>query len=164
MINIVVVIDENNAIGKNGGLLCHLPADLKHFKEITWNHTILMGSKTYESLPVKPLPNRRNIVLTTNPAKVFEGAEVIHSIEELSTKIDVEKEDLYVIGGGKVYEQFLPLADRLYVTKIYHTWEDADTFFPKIDLNDWVDTEYIGHSRDDKNPYDYAFIEWRRRK
>ncbi len=168
MISIIVAIAENYAIGKKGDLLCHMPADLKHFKEITSGQTVLMGERTFFSLPKHPLPNRRNIVLTDVPGKTFEGAEAVYSINELMEKLKDEslklkEEEAFVIGGGMVYRQMMPLADKLYITHIHHSWEDADTFFPEIDPALWEQTSAERHEADDKNPYAYTFCTYNRR-
>lgn len=156
MINLIVAIAENNAIGIAGDLLCHLPNDLKHFKEITTGATVVMGKNTFFSLPRRPLPNRRNIVLTTDTEFTYENTEVAHSIEQLYTLLN-EEEEVFIIGGGKVYEQFINTVDKLYVTHIHHTWEDADTFFPKIDPNTWQCVSTQRNEADEKNPYPYTF-------
>ncbi|MBQ7632034.1 MAG: dihydrofolate reductase [Paludibacteraceae bacterium] len=169
MLSIIVAIAENYAIGKKGDLLCHLPADLKHFKEITSGKTVLMGERTFFSLPKHPLPNRRNIVLTDVQGKTFEGAEAVYSIEEAmevihgDASLNGENGEVFVIGGGMVYRQMMPLADKLYITHIHHSWEDADTFFPEIDPKVWKQISAERHSADDKNPYDYTFAEYGRR-
>ena len=162
MISIIVAIAENYAIGKKGDLLCHMPADLKHFKEITSGSTVLMGERTFFSLPKHPLPNRRNIVLTDVPGKTFEGAEAVYSLDELCAKV-AKDEEAFVIGGGMVYRQMMPLADKLYITHIHHSWEDADTFFPEIKESEWQLLSAEKHEADDKNPYDYTFAEYGRR-
>ena len=125
---IIVAISDNYAIGKNGDLLCHLPNDLKHFKALTTGATVVMGKKTFFSLPRRPLPNRRNIVLTSDRSFSHEGVDVAHSIDHLQSMLTTE-EQVYIIGGGQVYRQFMPLASELYITHIHHSWEDADTFF-----------------------------------
>ena len=167
MISIIVAIAENYAIGKKGDLLCHLPADLKHFKDITSGKTVMMGERTFFSLPKHPLPNRRNIVLTDVPGKTFEGAETVYSIEEMVKRLQVTgdglQEEAFVIGGGMVYRQMMPLADKLYITHIHHSWEDADTFFPEIDPAIWEQTSAEKHYADDKNPYDFTFAEYERK-
>ena len=160
MISIIVAISENYAIGKKGDLLCHMPADLKHFKQITTGKTVMMGERTFLSLPKHPLPNRRNIVLTDVQGKTFEGAEVAYSIEDLRLKIEDLQEEVFVIGGGMVYRQMMPLADKLYITHIHHSWEDADTFFPEIKDSEWKLLSAEKHFADDKNPYDYTFAEY----
>ncbi|MCQ2342061.1 MAG: dihydrofolate reductase [Paludibacteraceae bacterium] len=175
MISIIVAISENNAIGQKGGLLCHLPADLKHFKSITSGHPVLMGERTFYSLPVRPLPNRRNIVLTDNPDFHAEGVEVVHSIPEalqLITDSPIHQNiscsgskpddspEVFIIGGGMVYRQFFPLADKLYITHIHHTWEEADTFFPEVKPDEWRRISEELHFADEKNPFDYTFAEY----
>ena len=159
MISIIVAIAENYAIGKKGDLLCHLPADLKHFKEITSGSTVLMGERTFFSLPKHPLPNRRNIVLTDVAGKTFDGAEAVYSLDELVAKISPE-EEAFVIGGGMVYRQMMPKADKLYITHIHHSWEDADTFFPEIKETEWQLISAERHEADEKNPYAYTFAEY----
>ena len=156
MLNLIVAIAENNAIGIAGDLLCHLPNDLKHFKEITSGATVVMGKNTFFSLPRRPLPNRRNIVLTTDTEFAYENTEVAHSIEQLYTLLN-DEEEVFIIGGGKVYEQFINTVDKLYVTHIHHTWEDADTFFPKIDPDTWQCVSTQRNEADEKNPYPYTF-------
>ncbi len=163
MISIIVAIAENYAIGKKGDLLCHLPADLKHFKEITSGKTVLMGERTFYSLPKHPLPNRRNIVLTDVQGKTFEGAEAVYSLEELCAKVQGE-EEAFVIGGGMVYRQMMPKADKLYITHIHHSWEDADTFFPEIKEDEWKLISSEEHKADEKNPYDFTFCTYNRRQ
>jgi dihydrofolate reductase len=163
MISIIVAIAENYAIGKKGDLLCHLPADLKHFKDITSGKTVMMGERTFFSLPKHPLPNRRNIVLTDVPGKTFEGAEAVYSMEELRAKSEELREEAFVIGGGMVYKQAMAFADKLYITHIHHSWPDADTFFPEIKEEEWVKTSEEKHYADDKNPYDFTFCTYNRR-
>ena len=163
MISIIVAVAENYAIGKKGDLLCHLPADLKHFKEITSGKTVLMGERTFYSLPKHPLPNRRNIVLTDVQGKTFEGAEAVYSLDELCAKVQGE-EEAFVIGGGMVYRQMMPIADKLYITHIHHSWEDADTFFPEIKETEWKLIRSEEHQADEKNPYDFTFCTYNRRQ
>ncbi len=160
--NIIVAIDEHYAIGRNGDLLCHMRADLQHFKALTTGHTVVMGSKTYLSLPRCPLPGRRNIVLTRQDAALFEGAEVVRSIEDILA-LNSPANEIFVIGGGEVYRQLMPYADRLYITRIHHTWDDADTFFPTIDESQWSVESEERHQADEQNPYDYTFQTYCRR-
>ena len=162
MISIIVAIAENYAIGKKGDLLCHMPADLKHFKEITSGKTVMMGERTFFSLPKHPLPNRRNIVLTDVQGKTFDGAEAVYSLDEMIAKVQGE-EEAFVIGGGMVYRQMMERADKLYITHIHHSWEDADTFFPEIKESEWKLLSAERHFADDKNPYDYTFAEYTRK-
>ena len=150
-----MIVDQNNGIGKDGDLLCHLPNDLKHFKKITTGHTIIMGRKTYESLPKGALPNRINIVITSDNADNYPGCIVARSVDEaiLLTK---DKEKVFIIGGGKIYSSTLHLANKLYLTRIHHKFKDADTFFPEIDFNNWELIEEEKHKADDKHLYDYS--------
>lgn len=156
MIAIIVAVDENMGIGTNGGLLCHLPNDLKHFKQITTGHAIIMGRKTYESLPKGALPNRINIVITSSEEDNFPECIVVRSVEEaLSVSNNLEK--VFIIGGGELYRSTIHLADSLYLTCIHNKFENADTFFPKIDFNDWLLTDEENHEADEKHKYDYSF-------
>jgi dihydrofolate reductase len=161
MISIIVAVAENYAIGKKGDLLCHMPADLKHFKEITSGHTVMMGERTFLSLPKHPLPNRRNIVLTDVKGKTFEGAETVYSIDEMVNCINGD-EEAFVIGGGMVYRQMMERADKLYITHIHHSWPDADTFFPEIDPAIWKQLSAERHEADENNPYAFTFAEYTR--
>lgn len=161
MISIIVAVAENYAIGKKGDLLCHMSNDLKHFKEVTQGHTVIMGERTFYSLPKHPLPNRRNIVLTDVAGKQIEGAEVVYSIDEALAAV-AQDEEAFVIGGGMVYRQMEPLADKLYITHIAHSWEDADTFFPEIKPEHWRKVASEMHEADEKNPYNYEFAEYLR--
>ena len=162
MISIIVAIAENNAIGKKGDLLCHLPADLKHFKDITSAHTVIMGERTWFSLPKHPLPNRRNIVLTDVAGKQFDGADSVYSIAEAQAAVS-QDEEAFIIGGGMVYRQFLPIADKLYITHIHHSFEDADTYFDTINPDIWKAVSAERHEADEKNPYGYTFTEYERK-
>ena len=135
MISIIVAIAENMAIGKNNDLLWHIPEDLKRFKRITSGHPVIMGKRTYESLPRRPLPNRRNIVITDIKGEDLEGCEMAWSIAEAMAKCNPSEEN-FVIGGASIYRQFLPYAGRLYLTRIHKSF-DADVFFPEIDYSQW---------------------------
>ena len=155
-IAIIVVVDENNGIGKDGDLLCHLPNDLKHFKKLTTGHTIIMGRKTYESLPKGALPNRINIVITSNNAENYPGCIIARSVDE-AILLTEDKEKVFIIGGGKIYNSTLHLANKLYLTRIHHVFEDVDTFFPEIDFNNWDLIDEESHKTDDTHLYDYTF-------
>lgn len=159
---IIVAIAENNAIGKAGDLLCHLPNDLKHFKELTTGATVVMGKKTFFSLPRRPLPNRRNIVLTRDLIFAYEQTEVAHSIEELQGMLSHD-EQVFIIGGGEIYRQFIPLVEELHITHIHHTWEDADTFFPEIDPTIWQCTSEEHFTSDDRHAFAYTFATYVRK-
>ena len=158
----IVVVAENGAIGKNGDLLCHLPADLKHFKNITMGHTIIMGRRTWESLPKGALPGRKNVVITRNAEFVAEGAEVYHSLEEAleATACD---EGRFIIGGGMLYREAFSLTNVLHLTRLQASFPDADTFFPEFDEQDWEEVSRENHDADERNPYPYSFIELRRK-
>ena len=135
-ISIIVAVAENWAIGKNNELLFRLPDDLKRFKKITTGHAVIMGKNTFFSLPKRPLPNRRNIVLSDNENDKFEGCEMAYSIQEVIDLCDDKKEN-FIIGGGMIYRQFFPLANKLYFTMIHQTIANADTFFTEVNFNDW---------------------------
>ena len=154
IISIIVAIAQNNAIGKDNQLLWHIPADLIRFKKITTGHTIVMGKRTFESLPVRPLPNRRSIVITDIPGEEIADCTMAYSIEDAIAKMDDAKEN-FIIGGGSIYRQFLPLADHLYLTIVQKDFE-ADTFL-EIDYSDWETVEREDHTEEDL-PYYYITL------
>jgi dihydrofolate reductase len=162
MLSLIVAIAENNAIGIAGDLLCYLPNDLQYFKRQTSGCTVVMGKRTFYSLPKRPLPNRRNIVLTTDTAFTYDNTEVAHSVADVMDMIAAD-EQAFIIGGGVVYRQFLPLVDKLYITHIHHRWDDADTFFPEIDPAIWQCVSEEHHDADEKNPYPYTFAVYTKR-
>ena len=159
-ISIIVAIAQNFAIGKNNDLLFHLPNDLKHFKEITSGHTIIMGRNTLLSLPKWPLPNRRHIVITDKPDDRFEGCETVFSIEDAIDKVKDEKE-AFIIGGGMIYRQFYPVANKLYLT-IVHKDFDADVFFPEINYPEWKEISREDF-HDEKNGFNYSYVNLKRK-
>ncbi len=164
MISIIVAIADNRAIGCENKLPWHLPADFEYFKKNTLGKTLVMGLKTFESVGSKSLPGRKTIVLNKDlNYKAPENCVVVHSIEEVvkMAKEDKEKE-LMICGGASVYAQFLPIADRLYLTFIHHNFE-ADAFFPEFDLNQWKEVEREDHKADEKNKYDYSFVTFERK-
>jgi dihydrofolate reductase len=132
---LIAAVADNNAIGKDGRIPWHIKEDFQHFKSLTMGNACLMGDKTYDSLPTKPLPGRENIVITLNPAWLAPGAKVFHSLEE-ALDYCKDKEKLYICGGASVYRLTLPLAHKLEITRV-HQSPDGDTFFPEIDLNTW---------------------------
>lgn len=136
MISIIVAIAENQAIGKNNDLLWHISEDLKRFRQITTGHTVIMGKKTYESLPKRPLPNRKNVVITDIPGEKIEGCEMAYSIQEAIAMCNPGEEN-FIIGGASVYRQILPYTDRLYITQVHRSFE-GDVFFPEIDYKQWI--------------------------
>lgn len=159
ILSIVVAASENNAIGKNNELLWHLPADLKFFKQLTTGHTIIMGRKTYESIG-KPLPNRRSIVISRNKDYKIEGAEVVSSIEE-AIELCNNEEEAFLIGGAEIYKYALHLTNRIYFTKVRGIF-DADAFFPELHNSEWTIVNQIDFSADEKNQFDYSFVEYNR--
>ncbi len=162
MLSLIVAIDENNAIGINGDMLCHLPNDLRHFKETTQGHTVIMGKRTLFSLPKYPLPNRRNIVLSSQPDTTIQGVEWVTSIEEAKQAIQPD-EEAFITGGGVVYKQFMPIADKLYITHIHHAFKAADTYFPAIRSEEWQLVSEERHEADERHAYAYSFCEYIRR-
>lgn len=160
IISAVVAIAENNAIGKDNQLLWRLPADLKHFKEITSGHTVIMGRKTYDSVG-KPLPNRRNIIITRNTGLEIAGTEVVASMEEALQLCSSEKE-VYIIGGAQIYSSSLHITDKIYLTRVHQSFE-ADSFFPEIDPSLWIESDIEHHQPDEKNPIGYTFSTLTRR-
>lgn len=135
MISMIAAIGKNRELGKNNDLIWHFKEDMKFFRETTTGNTVIMGRKTFESLP-HALPNRRNIVITQNANYVADGAEVVGSIEEA---IELTKNDnVFIIGGGKIYSAFLEIADKLYLTEIDDECEEADTFFPNFNKEEYT--------------------------
>lgn len=159
IISAVVAIAENHAIGKNNQLLWYLPNDLKHFKQITSGHTVIMGRKTYESVG-KPLPNRRNIIITRQKIEIA-GCEVVNSVEAALALCTGENE-AFIIGGAEIYKLALPLTNRIYLTIVHHSFE-ADAFFPPISMQEWIETERADFKADEKNNIAYSFITLNRR-
>ena len=137
MISAIVAVDNNWGIGYNGDLLEHIPEDLKYFKTLTTGHAVVMGSKTWDSLPKKPLPDRTNIIISHEGNLLLENGAIRLKLEDLN--LDYFETDVFIIGGGSIYQQLLPFCDRVYVTKIYKSHEQVDTYFPNLDeLDDWA--------------------------
>ena len=160
---LILAADRNWAIGKDGDLLCHLPGDLKYFKEKTVGKTVIMGRGTLESLPgKKPLPKRENIVISGNPDYAVPGAVVLHSHEELFDYIrDKDSDEVMVMGGGRVYRELLPYCDTCYITRIYDSF-DADTWF--VNLDEMPEFEIVWQSDlQEENGIQYRFLEYRRK-
>ena len=153
-LSIVVAMDSNRLIGKDNGLPWRLPADLAFFKKLTTGNTILMGRKTFDSIG-RPLPNRRNIVITRNADIEITDCEVVNSIEKALLLAQSETE-VMVIGGAKLYQQILPIADRLYITQVEGEF-DGDTYFPHYDEDDWLEVSCESHQPDEKNKHAYHF-------
>lgn len=160
MISIIVAIAENNAIGFENKLIYWLPNDLKRFKSLTTGNTIIMGRKTFESFPKGALPNRRNVVLSRTGKPVdFPGADLYPTLEDALKSCTG---DIYIIGGASVYEQALPIADRLCLTYVYNTPKEADTFFPSFNKDEWKEVFREEHEIDEKHNQRYAFVDLER--
>ena len=153
-LSMIAAVGENLELGYKNQLLCHLPIDLKHFKEITSGHTVIMGDRTWESLPKKPLPNRRNIVVTLDNV-TFPDCETVHSIEDALQLIENE-EEAFIMGGATMYRLFLPYAEKLYLTRIQSSFT-ADVFFPTIKEEEWTLSDSVFVPKDEKNNYDLYF-------
>ena len=158
IISMIVAVDKKFGIGKGNQLLCHLPNDLKRFKAITMGKPIIMGRKTYQSIG-KPLPGRRNIVISRTQPQI-KGVDVFSSIDEALNSC-LENEEVMIIGGATLYQQLIDRADKLFITHIHATF-DADTFFPTVNHDQWqvIDSQYI--DADEKNPYSFELKTYRR--
>lgn len=161
MIAIIAAIDKNNALGFKNRLLFYLPDDLKRFKALTTGHTVVMGRKTFDSLPKGALPNRRNIVLSRSTRLELPGAEVYASLEEALLHC-ADDEQVFIMGGASVYKQAMPLADRLYMTEIDAEAAEADVYFPAIDHELWHEIKRDVRRADDRHPCNYAFVDYER--
>jgi dihydrofolate reductase len=161
MISIIVAVSEDWGIGKDNELLWHISEDLKRFKRLTFGNTVIMGKRTWESLPRRPLPGRRNIVLTDDKTENIENAVTAYSIEDSLSKCE-KNEEIFIMGGGSIYRQFMPFADRLYITHV-HKKAPADIYFPEIDLKLWKITEKEVFKTDGEEsiPYTYTIYEKR---
>ena len=171
MISIIAAVAKNRAIGFENKLIYWLPNDLKRFKQLTTGHTIIMGRNTYDSLPKGALPNRRNVVLSRSafipqpsalsPHPSFPGCDVYPSLDEALQSCQPD-EDIYIIGGARVYEQAIAIADRLCLTEVNDIPAQADTFFP--DYSDWQEEWRETHPKDERHDYEYAFVDYIRVK
>jgi dihydrofolate reductase len=161
IISLVVAIAKNRAIGKDNHLLCHLPEDMRHFREVTLGKPVIMGRKTWESLPdaFRPLPGRPNIVVSRNAAYQAEGATVVSSLEEAIAQAG-NVEQISIIGGADIFRLALPIADVLDMTEIDASF-DADTFFPEFSPEDWQ--EMSRQTQKSQNGLTFSFVEYRRR-
>lgn len=160
-ISCIVAADEKNGIGKDNQLLCHLPADLKYFKNLTTHHAILMGRKTFESIG-KPLPNRTNIIISRSELSI-EGTYSFKSIEEgISFAKSLNETELFIIGGDSIYQQSLELIDTIYLTRIHHSF-DADAFFPNLQEENWQLSQNELHQADEKNKFNFSFQTYTRK-
>ncbi|MBN2745664.1 MAG: dihydrofolate reductase [Bacteroidales bacterium] len=161
-ISIIVAIAENYAIGRNNDLLWHISADLKRFKVLTSGRTVVMGKNTFYSLPVRPLPNRKNIVLTDLAGEKIDGCVMAYSIEEAIELMDKDSEN-FIMGGGSIYRQFLPLAQKLYLTRVHRSYE-ADTFFPEISFEDYDLLEKTSNPPESDDSASFTYEVYQRKK
>lgn len=159
-ITLIAAASENNALGKDNKLIWHLSEDLKRFKRLTQGHAIIMGRKTFESMP-RALPNRKNIVLTNNKDYQVKDAWVAHSIDEALHLTDGDPQP-FIIGGGEVYKLFLPIADKIELTRVHSSFE-ADAFFPELDSTQWDLVEEEKHHSSSDQPYDYSYLTYKKK-
>ena len=156
-ISIIVAVAPGNAIGRKGDLLFHISADLRRFKEITMGHPIIMGRKTFESFPKGSLPGRQNIVITRQSDYTREGITVVGSFADALTAAN-DVDEVFVIGGGEIYREAIKSASKLYLTEIDASVDDADTFFPTIDTNEWQVSEEGEWIVDERTGARYRFV------
>jgi len=154
-ISFIFAMDTQQAIGLNNQMPWRLPADQAYFRRTTMEHTVVMGRKTYESMGNKPLTGRNNVILTRNPEFTAEGCIVLHTVEEVIARYGTE--ETFVIGGAEIYQLFMPLVDRMYITLIEHEFA-ADTFFPEFEIEDWEIVASEEGIMNDKNPYEHSFL------
>jgi len=160
ILSIISAIGNNNEIGMKNTLLWNLPADMRHFKDTTTGHPIIMGQKTFESIG-KPLPNRRNIVITKDENFKQENIEIVYSVEELMGLLKEttnERDECFIIGGGQIYKLFISIANKLYITHVDAEFPEADTYFPVIDKDKWEKTKSEFHPADESNKYNLEFV------
>ena len=161
--NLIVAVDENWAIGKEGDLLEKISEDLKRFKELTTNNIVVMGRVTFDSLPKKrPLPNRKNIVLTRDKTLVIEGVEICYTVDELLKMIEKEEKDVFVMGGEKIYKSLLPFCKKAYVTKIYNSY-DADRYMENLDISEEWEEKIKEEIRENDNGIKYQYITYEKK-
>jgi dihydrofolate reductase len=159
-ITLIAAAAENNALGKDNSMIWHLPDDFKRFKKLTTGHHIIMGRKTLESMN-GPLPNRTNVVITRQADYVYEGCVIVHSLDEALATCP-QNEEVFIIGGGEIYNQSIKKADKIELTRV-HTTMEADAFFPDINENEWTLTESVYHDKDEKHKFDFVFETWVRK-
>lgn len=162
-ISIIAAVAEMNAIGQNNDLLAYIPNDLKRFKALTSSHTIIMGRKTFDTLPKGALPNRRNIVISRNPDLQLKGAEVVSS-PEAALELCQDQSEVFIIGGATIYDAFLPKTDKMYLTLIDKFFNDADTFFPDYEISEWREVYKEKISEDHKTGFTYTYLDLERRR
>jgi|SRR6185312_2276268 len=162
MITLIAMIEMNNGLSdKDGNLLFDLPKDMKHFRATTSGKIVVMGRKTWDSLPKKPLAKRKNYVLSKDVSFNPDGAKVLNSVEEV---LELSKNsEVFIIGGGEIYEQFLPHADKLILTHVHVVHPFASTFFPDYDTKEWTPVSMIKHEEDDKHQHSFTFATYSRK-
>ena len=160
-LSIIVAIAQNGAIGKDNDLLWHLSGDLKRFKQLTTGHPVVMGRKTWDSLPKRPLPKRQNIVMTNNPDFEADGATVVHSVNDLFNVLKDCDDEVFVMGGAAIYKALLPFCRRLYITRVYRDYE-ADVYFPTIDMSEFTLVSLGEPMQDEESGLDFAYEEYER--
>lgn len=163
-ISIIAAVSDNNVIGKDNKLLWRLSNDLKRFKKLTTSKVVIMGQNTYESLPIKPLPNRVNIVITNDSDIYYDNCDTVNGIDHAinRAKYWAKDDEIFIIGGGSVYKQFFNISNKLYITKVHHKF-DGDTFFPEINSQYWNLISEEKFKKDDKNEYDYSYLIYERK-
>ncbi|MEI8230208.1 MAG: dihydrofolate reductase [Candidatus Peregrinibacteria bacterium] len=163
IISLIVAADLNNTIGGGNTLLWNLPADMKHFREKTKGHAVIMGRKTYESIG-RALPGRRNFVVSRDTKKTIDGCEIVPSIDEaLRRALESGEEEAFIIGGGQIYAESLPLADRIYLTRVHASFK-GDVVFPAIDEQEWKEVSAERHEADSENPHAVTFLKYERKR
>jgi dihydrofolate reductase len=154
-LTLIAAAAENNALGKDNQMIWHLPDDFKRFKQLTSGHYIIMGRKTFESLP-GILPNRTHVIITRQPDFKAEGCIVVNSLDEALAACP-QDDEAFIIGGGEIYKQSIDRADKIELTRVYGTSPEADAFFPEIDTEKWTLAEEVFHSKDEKHKFDFNF-------
>ena len=163
IISLVVAASDNNVIGKNNQLLWHLPKDMKFFKNITWAMPVVMGRKTFESIGSKPLPGRKNIVITRQPGWQAEGVSVVESVDAAASLAEgLNYKEIFIIGGGVIYMIAFDRANKIYMTRV-HADLEGDTYFPVIEKDDWTLVSKTDNPVDEKHAYAFSFQLWERK-
>lgn len=158
ILTLIAAAAENNALGKDNQMIWHLPDDFKRFKQLTTGHYMIMGRKTFDSLPGM-LPNRTHVIITRQKDFTAEGCIVVNSLDDAIASCP-QDEEVFVIGGGEIYRQSIDRADKIELTRVYGTSPEADAFFPDIDPEKWELAEEVFHPKDEKHKYDMAFLRW----
>lgn len=163
MLSLIVAMDKNRVIGADNGIPWHLPNDLRHFKNVTTGHTIVMGRKTFDSIG-RVLPKRKHIVITRSNRTFPEGVMVVRDVDAVLNYAKVHPdEEIFIIGGGEIFKQMLPYADKMYITWIDESFE-GDVYFPEFDESEWEMVSKVKGEKNEENPYDYYFITYERKQ